>query len=397
MYWEQLRGVIDAGFDYWWVDCSEPFEADWAGTTLPGHLERTKLNIEYAEKFIDPAHILEYSMRHVGGLHRNHSAESDRRFGVLTRSSFPGQQRYGAIAWSGDISGTWEELRSQVAKGLNFVATGQPYWTFDIGGFFAIEKPEFWFWGGIATGQSDPAYAELYARWCQLGALIPVMRAHGTDLTREPWRFGAPGDETHEAILAAVQLRRSLLPYLYSAMADEARARIFFRMLPFDFPDDPESYVVSDQFMLGPDLLCAPVLTPVDGETAKRRVWLPTGCDWYEFDTANKHSGGQWIDVEARLVDLPLFVREGTIFPVQDRDGLRLVIYPGRDASRELYDDDGVSMNYDSGEFSRRQLTWDDGARTLSISRSQGAYTEFAPIGAATAVDGRVIELIQEL
>jgi alpha-D-xyloside xylohydrolase len=397
LFWTQLSGLAQFGFDYWWFDCTEPFEADWEGPALPDHLERAKLNIDYAEKFIDPAHILEYSMHHIMGVHRHHSAESDRRFGALTRSSFPGQQRYGTIAWSGDISATWEELRSQVAKGLNFVVTGQPYWTFDIGGFFAIDKPEFWFWGGIARGESDPAYAELFARWTQLGALIPVMRAHGTDLSREPWRFGAPGDEAYDAILAALHLRRSLAPYLYSAMADEARGRIFFRMLPFDFPNDPESFAMSDQFMLGPDLLCAPVLAPANGETATRRVWLPSGCDWYEFGTAVKHNGGQWIDVEARLTDLPLFVREGTILPLQDEDGLQLVVYPGRDASRELYDDDGVSMRYDSGEFSRRQLTWFDWARTLSVSSSQGTYADVTAIRGASAVDGGAVNLIHEL
>ena len=393
MYWRQLDdGIGRFGFDYWWADCAEPFEADWEGAEVGDADQRAELNIEFAERFIDAGHILEYSMHHVGGLHRHHSAASDRRFGVLTRSSFPGQQRLGAIAWSGDTGATWQELRSQVVKGLNLVVTGQPYWTFDIGGFFAVTRPEYWFWRGIAReGGPNPEYTELYVRWCQLGALIPVMRSHGTDLAREPWQFGDVGDPAYEAIVSAIALRRTLLPYLYASMADTDTGRVSYRMLPFDFPNDPESYEVSDQFMLGRDLLCAPVLDPAEEGGSTRRVWLPRGCDWYEFGGAGRHPGGVWLEVDVELGDIPLFVREGSIIP-KDVDGtLVLEVYPGRDGSGHLYDDDGETMRYRDGEFSRRRVTWSDTDRILTMHPDEGNWRGFAQAIRATAVDGGTI------
>ena len=135
----------------------------------------------------------------------------------LTRSAYAGQQRYATITWSGDVAATWETLRRQIADGLNFCATGMPYWTADIGAFFVKRKPELWFWrGDYDAGVEDLGYRELYVRWFQFGAFLPMFRSHGTDTPREIWRFGEPGDPMYDALAKFLRLRYRLLPYIYS-------------------------------------------------------------------------------------------------------------------------------------------------------------------------------------
>lgn len=396
LYWDQLeRGAGRFGFDYWWADCSEPFEADWYGATVGTTAERAAINVGFAEQFLDAGHISEYSLSHIEGLHRNHSVRSGKRFGLLTRSSFPGQQRYGAISWSGDVSGTWESIRTQIAAALNLIATGQPYWTFDIGGFFAVSKPEFWFWKGAATGHSvDPGYTELYVRWMQLGALMPVMRSHGTDLAREPWNFGEAGDRAYDSIVAAIELRKSLEYYLYAAMAESARSgRMYVRMLPFDFPNDEASYQVADQFMLGPDLLCAPVINAAANGGKQRSVWLPSGSGWYEFGTGIKHIGGSWIDIATDLDTVPMFVREGAVVPIVENEGIVLQVYPGADAGTEIYEDDGETNDYLDDGYRRRSVVWEERTRHITVQPAVGHWRGPSLPIRAEALDGGEVVL----
>ncbi|GAA4671808.1 hypothetical protein Prum_074840 [Phytohabitans rumicis] len=139
---------------------------------------------------------------------------------TLTRSSSFGQPRYGTFAWSGDVAATWQVLRDQIPAALNLSITAQPYWTFDIGGFFVRRDPTAWFWDGdFDDGVADLGYRELYVRWLQVGAFLPMFRSHGTDTPREPWRFGEAGEPFYDAIVAAIELRASLLPYIYALAA----------------------------------------------------------------------------------------------------------------------------------------------------------------------------------
>ena len=114
-----------------------------------------------------------YSLLHSQGIYEGQRRVTDRKRVVnLTRSAYAGQQRYGTITWSGDIAASWETLRRQIAEGLNFCATGCPYWTADIGAFFVKRKPDLWFWqGDYDAGVEDLAYRELYVRWFQLGGV----------------------------------------------------------------------------------------------------------------------------------------------------------------------------------------------------------------------------------
>ena len=395
-YWQQAnRGLFSHGIDAWWCDCTEPFEADWKGAIKPEPEERLRINTEEAKRYLDPELINVYSLLHSEGIYKGQREVTEaRRVVNLTRSAYLGQQRYATITWSGDVVATWETLRRQIADGLNFCATGVPYWTTDIGAFFVGRKPEMWFWSGdYNAGVEDLGYRELYVRWFQFGAFLPMFRPHGTDTPREIWRFGEPGDPMYDALVKALQLRYRLLPYIYSLAGwTTHQAYTMLRALPFDFRYDSAVYNVADQCMFGPALLVNPITRPMYymhdsvplADTRKTRsVYLPGGTGWYDFWTDQCHHGGQTIEANAALDVIPLFVRAGSIIPMgphrqhvtdQPDAPIELHIYPGRDGRFLLYEDEGDNYQYEHGAFSAIEITWDNATRRLMLGRRSGQY-----------------------
>ncbi len=269
LYWQQANnGLFAHGIDAWWCDASEPFEPDWAaGPVKPEPEQRLALNTAVFKKYLDPADLCAYSLLHSQGMYEGQRAvTSEKRVVNLTRSAYPGQQRYGTITWSGDITAQWETLRRQIPAGLNFTVTGNPRWTLDVGGFFVKSHPEQWFWrGDYERGCTDLGYRELVVRWFQYGTFLPMLRTHGTDTPRELWRFGQPGELYFDTLLKFTRLRYRLLPYIYSLAGWESqRAYTMLRSLAFDFRDDPAVYDIADEFMLGPALLVCPVTEPME-------------------------------------------------------------------------------------------------------------------------------------
>jgi hypothetical protein len=309
-------------------------------------------------------------MHHSRGIYEHQrAATSEKRVVNLTRSGYPGQQRYGAITWSGDTAATWDTFRRQIADGLNFTVTGNPRWTLDIGGFF-VDRKEQWFWrGDYPDGCTDPAYRELYVRWFQLGAFLPMFRSHGTDTPREVWRFGSPGDAAYDTLMRFLHLRYRLLPYIYSIAAWETLFDYtMLRMLAFDFRDDPKVYDIADQFMFGPALMVCPVATPA---AKTRKVYLPAGT-WYDFWTGEKLEGGRTIEAAAPLDILPLFVRAGSILPMGPivqhsgeglEEPLEVRVYGGADDEFTLYEDDNDGYACERGEYRLTKLKWTDAAQ----------------------------------
>jgi alpha-D-xyloside xylohydrolase len=397
LYWKQAHdGLFSQGIDAWWCDCTEPFEADWKGATRPEPEERLRINTDEATKYLDPAYINAYSLVHSQGIYEGQrQTTSEKRVVNLTRSAYAGQQRYSTISWSGDVTATWETLQRQIPAGLNFCATGLPYWTVDVGGFFVKNDPNFWFWSGdYDLGIEDLGYRELYVRWFQYGVFLPMFRSHGTDTPREIWRFGNPGDLMYEALVKFLRLRYRLLPYIYSLAGLTTQCDYtMLRALPFDFRDDPATYDIADQFMFGPAFLVNPVTQPMyyaagstvlDGVPRTREVYLPRGADWYDFWTGRRYAGGQTICAEAALDTMPLYVRSGSIVPIgpdkqyadeQIDAPLELRIYPGQSGSFMLYDDEGDNYNYEQGHFAMIRLSWDEAARCLTLHARQGSYS----------------------
>jgi alpha-D-xyloside xylohydrolase len=406
LFWRQMdEGLFRHGIDSWWCDCSEPFEADWRGEVKPEPEERARINTGEAKKYIDPAEINVYSLLHAQAIYEGQrAASSTKRVVNLTRSAYAGQHRYSTITWSGDVSANWETLRRQVADGLNFCAAGEPYWTVDIGAFFTSGRPKQqrvingqvmrtpWFMtGDYEQGCADLGYRELYVRWFQYGAFLPVFRSHGTGTPREVWQFGEAGEPFYDALLAADKLRYRLLPYIYSLAGQTTwKGYTMMRALAFDFPDDERACNVTDQYMFGPAFLVCPVTAPmyygpgsaVLADMAKTRpVYLPAGSDWYDWWTGVRHAGGQTVQAEAPLERIPLFVRGGTLLPlgpdVQHAgekldDVLDLLVYPGRDTSFLYYDDAGDGYAYESGDYSLTRITWQDAQRALSLEPAGG-------------------------
>ncbi len=395
-YWQQAnRGLFSHGIDAWWCDCTEPFEADWKGAVKPEPEERLRLNTEEAKRYLDPELINAYSLLHSGGIYQGQREVTEaKRVVNLTRSAYPGQQRYATITWSGDVVATWDTLRRQIADGLNFCVTGLPYWTTDIGAFFVRRKSDLWFWAGdYDTGVDDLGYRELYVRWFQFGAFLPMFRPHGTDTPREIWRFGEPGDPMYDALVKFLHLRYRLLPYIYSLAGwTTHQAYTMLRGLPFDFRHDPAVYDVADQFMFGSAFLVNPVTRPMYytrdsvplADTRKTRsVYLPAGTDWYDFWTDQCYAGGQTIEAAATLDIIPLFVPAGSIVPLGPRQQyandrpaapIELHIYPGHDGRFLLYEDEGDSYRYEQGSFATIQIEWDNSIRRLTLGQRLGHY-----------------------
>jgi alpha-D-xyloside xylohydrolase len=396
LFWDQVNsGLFQHGIDAWWCDCTEPFEADWMGAEKPDPTERLRINTEEAKRFLDPAFINAYSLLHSKGMYDGQrKVTSDKRVINLTRSAHAGQHRYGTITWTGDVSATWETLRNQIPAGLNFCATGSSYWTLDIGGYFVKNKPEFWFWSGdYEDGVDDLGYRELFVRWFQLGAFLPIFRSHGTDIVREIWQFGNPGEPFYEALVKYLKLRYRLLPYIYSVAGMVTHENYtILRALPFDFRHDPQTYDISDQFMFGPALMVCPITKPMYYEAESkplvgvekvRSVYLPTGSDWYDYWTGELYSGGQTIMAPAPLDQLPIYARSGSIIPIgpeiqftgeKPHAPIELQIYPGQDGCFPLYEDEGDNYNYEQGSFTRIPLRWLDDHQVLDIGDRQGFY-----------------------
>jgi alpha-D-xyloside xylohydrolase len=396
LYWRQANeGLFAHGIDAWWCDCTEPFEADWKGPVKLEPEERLRINTEEAKKHLDPAYINAYSLLHSKGIYEGQrNTTTTKRVVNLTRSAYPGQQRYSTITWSGDITATWETLRRQIPAGLSFCATGLPYWTLDIGAFFVKNRPDLWFWSGdYDQGVEDLGYRELFMRWFQFGAFLPMFRTHGTDTPREIWRFGEPGDVMYDTLAKYLRLRYRLLPYIYS-LAGQVTHKDYtmLRALPFDFRHDPATYNISDQFMFGPALLVNPVTrpmyyaansTPLQGVAKTRPVYLPSGSDWYDFWTGVRYSGGQTLLAEAPLSTMPLYARSGSIIPIgpdiqstaeQPDAAVELWVYPGQDGSFVLYEDEGDSYDYERGAYATIQTRWEEQKRRLILEERVDSY-----------------------
>jgi alpha-D-xyloside xylohydrolase len=268
-------------------------------------------------------------------------------------------------------------LRRQVPANLNMAASGIAYTSSDTGGWQwpsgpAAEHPVLVDpAGATAMSPSYRDYPELFVRWFQLNAFTPTLRIHGQRPATAIWEYGPAA----EPILADfLRLRYRLMPYLYSLGYGTYRTGApFMRALFMDFPGDPQVATIRDQYMLGSALLVAPVLE--QGAT-HRQVYLPAGSDWYDWWTNEKHAGGSWIDADAPIQHIPLFVRAGSIIPLgadvqntSTRQPLREIrVYPGADASFTIFDDDGTTDGYKSGAGRSAVLHWDDRAGRLTSS-----------------------------
>jgi alpha-D-xyloside xylohydrolase len=208
---------------------------------------------------------------------------------IWARSTWAGSQRY-PVHWSGDGAATWRDLPCTLRSGLGFGLSGFVFWSHDIGGFI---------------GNSTP---ELYARWVQLGAFSSHSRAHG-EAPREPWCYGAEVEGIYRKYM---ELRYRLLPYIYSqSVSAVSRSLPMMRALVIDYQDDPTVAAIEDEYLFGEDILVAPILDPSNC----RMVYLPQGT-WVNYWSKKTVEGGKWLQVDAPLDILPMWVRAGAVIPM---------------------------------------------------------------------------------
>ena len=391
MYWNFINDeFFSQGFDAWWCDCSEPADADW--THMPdnydwnSHKERWELNTKILSEVCGAERAMLYSLFHSQGIYEHQRAVTDQKRVVnLTRSGYAGQQRYSTINWNGDTHASWESFKRQIPAGLNYMATGNPYWTVDVGCFFTRKDGRWFYQGEYPEGNSDPAFREFYTRMFQWATFLPVLRSHGTDTKREPWFFGEPGTPYYDAILKMINLRYQLSPYIYSMASSQTfHQYTMARMLAFDFPNDTTVFNIKDEYMFGNILVC-PV---TDSEANSRRVYLPRSTDtasstWIDFWTGKNYAGGQWIEADAPIDRLPLFVRSGSLIPTtevaeysqaQKGKPITIQVFPGSNATFQLYEDEGDGYGYEQGEYMTITFKWTDSKRTLQIGNIEGEY-----------------------
>lgn len=404
IYWEHLnKGIFQLGMDGWWMDSTEPDhfnhkESDFDRQTFLGSY-RSVRNA--------------YPLVSVGGVSEHQRAlTQDKRVIILTRSGFLGQQRYGSNVWSGDVQSSWDTFRRQITAGLNFSLTGMPHWNTDLGGFFAGSYNKSW---ADNSATRNPMYQELYVRWLQFGVFCPMMRSHGADVPREFYWYGKAGEPVYDALVDAVKLRYTLLPYIYSTSWDVTHNRsTFMRALFMDFLNDKQTWNINNEYMFGKAFLVAPVLhaqytpevqqkslkenegwnrdhkstvdTPVLTDFTQPKsmeVYLPADTRWYNFWTNEAVEGGQKLTVSTTFNRIPLFVRAGSIVPFgpdvqytgeKKWDNLTLCIYPGENGSFTLYEDEGDNYNYEKGAYTEIPMTWNNASKTLTIGTRKGAY-----------------------
>ena len=378
--------LAETGLSGLWNDMNEPASTDVNGKLMEarhagGHLPHPAARNTYALQMARATR--EGQLAH----------DPQGRPFLLTRAAYSGAQTVTAL-WGGDNSSLWEHLAGSLPMLMNLGLSGMPFVGVDIGGF-----------GGDADG-------ELLARWTQAGAFYPFCRNHSAIGTRaqEPWAFGP---EVEAICRHYIELRYQLLPYFYQLFRQAAETGApVMRPLVWHYPQDPVTFNLNDQFMVGPDLLVAPVVAP--GVHA-RSVYLPEGA-WYRWGpghTTPLHGPGHLV-ASAPLDELPLYVRGGAILPMWslaphtgaiNRASLRLHIWPGK-GHLSLYEDDGATQAFAQSAAGARQtpftvhvekhrlfIHWEAPFGEYRDARKRWTFVVHAwPVGKAT-LDGQPVEM----
>lgn len=372
-YWDTIyNNLAQKGFNAWWTDENEP-------DLWPYDYQL------HAGKGYEIFNLYPYT--HTKAIYEGHREKCKDRCCILSRSAFLGAQRFGTQFWSSDIYPTWGVLEKQIPTAINFSATGMGYWSSDIGGWQSLPdyrgKSSFTASELLLETQGSTEgvvlsdeFPELYVRWFQFGAFSPIFRAHGTRDENEVWSYG----EAQEVILVKIlKLRYKLMPYIYSMayllMRDNTP---ILRGMFLEF-DDIECKNCKSQYMFGDSILVAPV---TEKGSRTKKVYLPSGQDWYFFWNNKKYQGGQYVEVQAPIDEIPLFIKENSILPMQDEvestkqtvDKINLKVYGTGDSYFELYEDDGTSYKYENGVFDITNIAIIDKKLNVSGSRVAGAF-----------------------
>lgn len=358
-YWlDNHEEIFNMGVDGWWPDGGEPLSSE--------------------------SRVARYRMYWDGPLY----SRPNTRPWNINRTGYSGVHRYGGWIWSGDPDSYWETLKTQISVGLNHVVSLTPFWGSDTGGFLPSRE---------LTG-------ELYIRWFQFSTFTPSFRGHGRAWhLRLPWgwntgELGPPEvdafsdafengypfpEELRNALIEPIareylNLRYKLLSYSYNLIRQTHDTGLSpMRAMWLHYPDDEKSVALGDQYMWGKNILVAPVY---EAGASERTLYLPEG-NWYDYWTNETVEGGRDITRAVDLATMPLYVRSGSILPIdpvrqfttqQVDDPITFHIYPGEDGTYSWYRDDGESQEYIDGNYTRTLLTWNDEAGEITIEPNPG-------------------------
>ncbi|MGB8320376.1 MAG: TIM-barrel domain-containing protein, partial [Ignavibacteriaceae bacterium] len=356
---EENADLLKQGISGIWNDMNEP--SAW-GQAIPDIVQFNDQGYGASLKKIHNVYALEEARATFDGIKKEFP---DSRPFILTRAGFSGIQRYAAV-WTGDNMATEEHLKLACVMPQGMGISGITFCGTDVGGFFGTPTPN------------------LYTRWMQLGAFTPFFRQHSiiNEKDKEPWAFG---EQVEAWVKNIITLRYKMLPYFYTEFYNASQTGLpIMRPMFLDFQNDEECYSneAQYQFMIGKNLLVAPVVS--ENENFKK-LYLPDG-KWLNWWNSKVYEGNRWIIVEAPMDQIPLFIREGGIIPLQDKQNyvreknisqMEFKIFPDENSGFVLYNDDGTSTNYQKGEFSITKLNVQKTGSSIKISiNKSGNYND---------------------
>lgn len=375
-WWGSLyKKFVSDGVAGFWNDMNEPSVFNTPEKTIPGDVQHRIDEPGFRRRTATHREVHDvYGMENSRATYESLLKISpDQRPFVLTRATYAGGQRYSAT-WTGDNSATWNHLRLTTPMLENLGLSGFGMSGADGGGFIGTPSPE------------------LLTKWTELATFQPIDRNHSEKGTphREPWVHGPEQENIRRSY---IEERYKLMPYLYTAVEEMSRTGLpVLRPLFLEFPEatadrHPLDLDAGNEFLFGSDLLVAP--PPFPEKPDDYSVKFPP-LDWYDYWTGerlqsqalgagDKNAGAtavMQVSVHPTLDILPVFVREGTILPMQPltqstnevpKGPLLLRVYPGRDCKGSLYQDDGQTMAYKHGEFLRMQFTCESSADSVKV------------------------------
>ena len=367
-WWGALQQKpIDDGVKGFWTDMGEPAWSNEESTD--------RLNMQHHLGMHDEIHnVYGLEWDRVVTEQFNQRNPNTRVF-QMTRAAYAGMQRY-AFGWSGDsgngrdVTDGWDNLANQIPVGLSAGMGLVPFWTTDISGYC----------GDIKDYEE---FAELYVRWLQFGVFNPLSRAHheGNNAV-EPWLFG---EEAEKISKKAIELKYQLHPYIYTYAREAYDSGMpVMRALVLEYPQDEKTYDEDEEFLLGSELLIAPVVE--EGATTKE-VYLPEG-EWIDYNNPKKeYEGEQEIEVDAPLNVIPMFVKKGAIIPkmpvmpyigAMENTPMILEIFPAKEASEfVIYEDDGTTNDYKQNEFIKTKVKATENTSEVTVTIQEPIVSNF--------------------
>lgn len=352
-----FSGYINDGIDGFWNDMNEP--ATW-GQRFPDLVEASFEGRKATHREWHNVYGMQMARSTFEG---SKKLLNGRRPFILTRAAYAGIQRYSAI-WTGDNRPEDDHMMAGVRLVNSLGLSGVSNAGYDVGGF------------------AGEASKELFSRWMQIGTFCPFFRSHKMIDAKdsEPWSYG---EKVEEVVRNYISLRYRLMPYLYSTFYESTQNGLpVARSLAINYAFDNKIYDwnYQNQYLFGHAIMVAPVVSYKE----INKVYLPEGT-WYNLHTEQSYSGKQELYVETPMETLPLFVKGGSIIPMQSvvqsakeqpYDTLYLHIYKGNENNTFVYyEDAGDGYEYQQGAYFKRSITYKASSKELSFGKAEGSLT----------------------